>query len=244
VAHEFSSIKSHISELKSDNLTHYSSCIIPNAMPRANQPPKESMLLEALSLPRIAEDKIPKLIDSTSYNELEIKPISNPIPVENSGLEQKIAKLAGQIEEVMKSLCANCSLQLIYAKNEKASNLCNICNNIFCNSCLKACKCFKCGKKVCDSHCVKCHLCNKRTCKEKLCISDFRICQLCERTFCQDHFETHRKFNALDTYNKIRCITEKCKLTQPIGSKNMEDFMKIIIHACSIKELRLRTIII
>ena len=106
-------------------------------------------------------------------------------------------------------------------------------------SCKKG-KCFKCGKKVCISHCVKCYLCNKRTCKEKNCISDFRICQMCEYTFCQEHFEVHRKFNASDLYNKIRCTTEKCKLSQPIAPKGIDEFMKTILHACNIKELRLQ----
>jgi hypothetical protein len=151
--------------------------------------------------------------------------------------------MSEDISDIIKSLCINCGFSHLHVNNELSQNLCSQCNAIFCSDCVKSVNCFKCHKKLCEDHCIKCSLCNKRSCKEKNCIFDFKICQSCESTYCQEHFEVHKKFNQADTY-KISCTSKVCKISHDIGSKGMEDFTTLLIHSRKLTEVRIRSMLI
>ena len=214
---------------------------------------KQVSLMETISFPKINEnDKTHVCIDSSSCLEIyQLSPKSKNSTVNKTKIQdkqdfssnigtliQKITSISSQVDTLFRALCTNCSFDVLHINNENLPNVCKVCHSVFCNVCSNTCKCAKCGKQVCSSHSVKCCLCNKRSCKEKICISDFRICQLCEYTYCQEHFDEHKKFNQSEAH-KVRCNTGKQKIP-PLSSKGMEDFLKNLIHATNITELRLR----
>ena len=154
-------------------------------------------------------------------------------------LHKKVLIMAEDINDIIKSLCVNCGFKHSQVNNELSQNLCCQCNAIFCCDCIKYTACIKCHKKICEDHCIKCSICNRRSCKDKNCIFDFKICQSCESTYCQEHFDSHRKFNQADTY-KISCTSKVCKLSYELGIKGMEDFSTWLIHSRKLTELRIR----
>lgn len=98
----------------------------------------------------------------------------------------------------------------------------------------------KCHKRICNSHSVKCQICNKRACKDKNCIYDFRICQLCGCTYCQEHFDIHKKFNTQEPM-KLKCSSEQCKITTPLNAKTIIDFSILLVNIHLLKELRIQS---
>lgn len=160
---------------------------------------------------------------------------------EGQPLSQVCARIdynSSRIDAILNALCTNCISQCREAPIV-GDVACTTCDKVFCKNCVVNSRCFRCGKMVCNSHCIKCHICNKRSCKSKNCITDFRICQLCEYTFCQEHFEAHKDFNTQEEYG-IKCLTKKCKLNFKIQLDGMKKFMGSIINASLIKELKLR----
>jgi hypothetical protein len=147
-----------------------------------------------------------------------------------------------QISSVLKSLCSNCNCNLLIPREESLPNLCKSCNVIICDNCYPVATCLKCKKMVCSMHSIRCHICNKRSCKEKGCIVDFHICQACQQTFCQEHFDSHKKFNQQEPF-KLKCNSEKCRISQGLGPQGVEELCKCLIHMSGIKELRLRQLI-
>ena len=128
---------------------------------------------------------------------------------------------------------------MLNKRKEYLPYLCKACNFVLCDSCTDICTCLKCKKMVCGTHCIRCHICSKRSCKEKGCIVDFHICQMCQLTFCQEHFEEHKKFNQAEVY-KMKCVVDKCRLSQGLGPNGIEDLCKYLRHTSCIKELKLR----
>ena len=118
-------------------------------------------------------------------------------------------------------------------------NLCKLCNTIICDSCNPVASCLKCKKLACNLHSIRCQICGKRSCKEKNCIVDFHICQACQQTFCQEHFDAHKKFNQQEPH-KLKCNSEKVKISQGLGPQGVEELCKYLGHIYCIKELRLR----
>jgi hypothetical protein len=143
---------------------------------------------------------------------------------------------------ILKSMCCDCSSDLLAARTETLQYCCSVCNNIFCGDCLQNGKCFTCSHPVCAEHCIKCTICHKRTCMTKQCINEFHICTLCQHTYCKDHFEDHKKYNSTEPY-KLKCTSEKCRINQGMGTKGTKELIRNLIHINTIKELRLRTCI-
>jgi hypothetical protein len=160
----------------------------------------------------------------------------NEIISYNDSTNKKIAHINEIIKELLRSLCNTCGKSKYLVNNEHSNYLCNLCNAILCDDCIKGCSCTKCKKKICEDHCIKCCICNKRSCKDKCCIFDFRICQLCEMTYCQDHFDTHRKYNGLDS-NKIKCSMNTYAFNGVQEEKVIKDFSINLIHCRFLKKL-------
>ena len=138
-----------------------------------------------------------------------------------------------------KSLCPNCSNNLLQSREETYSNLCRMCNTLVCDGCIETSECIKCKKLACNVHSIICHVCKKRCCKEKACIADFHICQSCQQTFCNEHFDNHKKYNQSDPY-KVKCNSLMCKIALGIGADGITKFASYLENMCLLKELRLR----
>jgi hypothetical protein len=154
----------------------------------------------------------------------------------NDSTNKKIVHINDIIKELLRSLCNSCGKGKYLVNNEHSNHLCNLCNAILCDDCIKGCSCTKCKKKVCEDHCIKCCICNKRSCKDKCCIFDFRICQLCEMTYCQDHFDAHRKYNGVDS-NKIKCSMSTYAFNGVQDERVVKEFSINLIHCRFLKEL-------
>ena len=175
---------------------------------------------------------------SSSLKEDQFSKIMD-LSVSNESLNKKILGMSEDINDIIKSLCVTCGYSHLHVNNELSQNLCSQCNAIFCSECIKALSCFKCHKRVCEEHCIKCALCNRRACKEKSCIFEFKICQSCESTYCQEHFDAHKKYNQAETY-KVSCTSKTCKINFDLGAKGIEDFIAFLIHLRKLNELHLR----
>ena len=191
-----------------------------------------------LNIPSDKVDKIEIAHGHSNKSTISTASSNDKIPDEQKSSTTSLENTEANMKKlnlVLKALCVNCKEDY---NNDCFGNSCNYCGKILCEDCNKICGCFKCGKKMCPTHCVKCHLCNKRACKSKACISEFRICQICEYTFCQEHFEPHKNFNNQEEYG-IKCITKKCKTNFKIANR-VEEFLTSIVNACYIRELKLR----
>ena len=160
----------------------------------------------------------------------------------NECMAKKMITLNDKINDTLKTICCKCRNSKALVSNEASQHLCVDCNAIFCNDCVSQYMCIRCHKKLCDNHCIKCQLCNKRCCKEKSCIYDFKICQLCECTYCQEHFDLHKKYNIQELY-KMKCNVEQCKISNPETPKLLNDITSGLIHLRALKEIKIRTIL-
>ena len=175
-------------------------------------------------------------------NQSSVDPRLSDLIASNESVTKKMILLTDQVKDIIKSLCVHCGFSQTTASNDASLNLCSICNSIFCPDCIKEVSCIKCHRKVCEEHCIKCQICNRRSCKDKGCIFDFRICQTCEYTYCQEHFDAHKKLNQVEPY-KINCSCVKINNAQELTLKGFLEFTSIIVNACRLKELKIRKIL-
>ena len=189
---------------------------------------------------KIESSKEPRIIKQSNLP-ISCKKGPSDICSENSknGGTERVKLLISQVNAILKHLCSNCSNKSNNIIDSSVS--CSNCNSLLCNECQPFCRCLTCDKNICEKHCVKCALCNRRSCKLKSCINDFRICQMCEYTYCNDHFESHKKFNQKELYG-MKCTSTKCKIGKKIDIGTIEQFAVDIVNASNIKEIRLRNI--
>ena len=149
--------------------------------------------------------------------------------------------LSNQIYEISKSLCNECSQNLLNCKNIASQQLCSSCNRILCSDCTNACKCMKCGKRQCSKHSIKCYICSSRVCKSKECMGEMNQCRLCGLLLCKEHMDIHGKFDG-SKYN-IYCTSKECKVLSGVSSKALLEVSSILMHTGNIVDLHISMVI-
>jgi hypothetical protein len=148
--------------------------------------------------------------------------------------------LSNQINEICKSQCDECSYNQLNAKNIASQHLCTVCNKILCSDCTNICKCLKCGKRLCQRHSMKCHICSARVCRDKECMVGVNQCRSCGFLFCKDHMEIHNKLDG-DYKYKIYCTSKECKVSNGVSSKILLEIASVLMHTGCINDLYIST---